>query len=324
MGVIWKNTLKVLNHGDAEKVLAYASEHYKERGLEDYDEQTMGGLEFDEYGLIYTEVCEDRLKVFYKFVDEIAAALPEVELSLSQVGDDHIVAKFIYKNGLSTRYVPRRLELLAADKEDSIKLIEVSVPIIEAAGFRAKVDSEQYSVSFECDAKSCSEFKESLAEQIAKLMPESKILCVILDLDALEFDIVEYCILDGQKGTWDAADSVMFHLALTFNSDGKPRFSTYDVLVNTVKCFIELQTELRSGKYSNSFEALNMIFSESPYHNQLIDLLTPEDKDWLMDEGRISRDIDQVRSSLWIESSDVEIEITLNDIYAKCNLDEQQ
>jgi hypothetical protein len=42
-----------------------------------------------------------------------------------------------------------------------------------------------------------------------------------------------------------------------------------------------------------------------------------------MDEGRISRDIDQVRSSLWIESSDVEIEITLNDIYAKCNLDEQ-
>lgn len=47
-------------------------------------------------------------------------------------------------------------------------------------------------------------------------------------------------------------------------------------------------------------------------------MLAPEDKDWLMDEGRISRDIDQVRSSLWIESSDVEIENTLNEIWTKC------
>jgi hypothetical protein len=210
------------------------------------------------------------------------------------------------------------LELLAADKADSMKLIEAAVPIIESAGFSAKVDSEQYSVSFECDAKSCEEFKDSLAEQIAKLLPESKLLCVINDLEALEFTIDKYCILDGSMGTWEATDGVMFHLSLTFNSDGKPRFRTYDVILNTKKCFVELQEELRSGNYSNSFEAQNIIFSESSYHGQLIDMLTPEDKDWLMDEGRISRDIDQVRSSLWIESSDVEIENTLNEIWTKC------
>ena len=310
MGVIWRNTLKVINQGDAEKILAYAREHYMERGLKDYDEQTMGGLEFDEYGLIYTEVCEDGLNAFYKFADEIAAALPEVELSLSQVGDGHIVTEYIYKNGICARYEPRRLELLAADKAESTKLIEAALPIIEAAGFTAEVDSGQYSVSFDCDARTCAELKDSLAEQIAKLMPEFKLLCLVLNLEALEFAIEEYCVLDGQKGTWKVLDDM--------------RFSTYDVILNPIKCFMELQEELRSGKYSNSFEAQNMIFAETPYHSQLMDLLAPEDKGWMMDEGRISRDIDQVRSSLWIHSSDDEIERTSDEIFAKCNLDDQQ
>ena len=84
------------------------------------------------------------------------------------------------------------MELLAADKADSMKLIEAAVPIIESAGFSAKVDCEQYSVSFECDAKSCEEFKDSLAEQIAKLLPESKLLCVINNPEALEFTIDKY------------------------------------------------------------------------------------------------------------------------------------
>lgn len=62
---IWRNTLKALNQHDAEKVLAYAKEHYKERGFEDYDEQTMDGLEFTEDSLVYTDVQIDRLDVFY-------------------------------------------------------------------------------------------------------------------------------------------------------------------------------------------------------------------------------------------------------------------
>ena len=324
MGVIWRNTLKVINHGDAENVLAYAREHYKERGLEDYDEMTMGGLEFDEHSLIYTEVREDRLLAFDKFVDEIAAVFPEVKFSLRTVGDGNYVSEFVYNNGLCTRYEPRQLELLAADEADFERLIEAAVPIIEASGFSAKVDGEQFSVSLECDARSCSEFKESLAEQIANQMPESKLLCVIHDLEALEFTIDEYCILDGQKGTWEEVDNLMFHQALTYNNDGRPRFSTYDVILNPIKCFIDLQEELRSGKYSNSFEAQNMIFAESPYHSQLVDLLTPEDEGWLMDAGRISGHIDQIRSSLWIQSTDLTIEETLNAMRLKCNFDEHQ
>ena len=59
MRVIWSNTLKASNQSEAEKVLAYAKEHCKKRGLEDYDEQTMCGLEFAEDSLIYTEFRKD-------------------------------------------------------------------------------------------------------------------------------------------------------------------------------------------------------------------------------------------------------------------------
>ena len=73
MAVTWRNTLQALNQSDAEKVLAYAKEHYQARGLVDYDEQTMGGLEFTEDSLVYTDGLIDRLDVFYKFADEIGA-----------------------------------------------------------------------------------------------------------------------------------------------------------------------------------------------------------------------------------------------------------
>ena len=322
MGVIWRNTLKVLNQGDAEKVLAYVKEHYKERGLEDYDEQTMGGLEFGEDCFIYTECREDRLNAFYEFADEIGAAFPEMELQLSQVGDGHISAEFIYKNGACNRYVPRMLEFLAADNADFERLIETAVPIIETAGFRVDVQTEQRSLSFECDVNSCMEFRDSLADHIVKQMPDSKLLCVVHNLDEQEFTINEYCILDGCEGDWESSNELVYNLVTG------SAFSIYDAILYPVDCFRKLQKKLRTGNYYNAFTdaftAQYMILAKTPYHNQLMDQLTPEDKNWVLEEGRISRDIDQVRSSFWIESSDFEIQKALNEIYAKCNLDEQK
>ena len=300
MGVIWKNTLKALNQSDAEKVLSYVKEHYKERGLEDYDEQTMGGLEFGEDGLIYTEVCEDKLNAFYEFADEIAAVMPEVELSLHQVGDDYITAEFVYRNGVCTRFEPRMLEIIAADENDGAKLIETAVPLIEAAGFSASVESELHSVSFECDAQACAEVKDSLAEQIASQMPDSRLVCVMHNLDEPEFTITKYCILDGQKNDWESSDEVMYNLAFT------SKFSMYDVILNPVECFRKLQEELRAGNDSEAYTAQNMLFAEAPYHSQLIDMLAPEDKDWL-------------QAAIWVESLDAEEEKTLNEINAKCS-----
>ena len=120
MGVIWRNTLRASKHCDAEKVLAYAREYYKERGLEYYEEKTMAGLQFVEDVLIYTEVSEEKLNSFYKFADEIAAAFPEVKLKLRQVGDDNDAVEFVYINDECTRYVPRLLEFLAADNDDGM------------------------------------------------------------------------------------------------------------------------------------------------------------------------------------------------------------
>ena len=127
---IWRNTLKALNQHDAEKVLAYAKEHYKERGFEDYDEHTMDGLKFTEDGLVYTDVLIDRLDAFYKFADEIGAAFPELELQFLQVGDGKISTEFIYKNRVCTRYDLRLLKLFVADKEYFERLMETAVPSI--------------------------------------------------------------------------------------------------------------------------------------------------------------------------------------------------
>ena len=318
---IWRNTLKALNQHDAEKVLAYAKEHYKERGLEDYDEQTMDGLEFTEDSLVYTDVLIDRLDVFYKFADEIGAAFPEMELRFWQVHDDCISAEFIYKNGICTRYEPRMLEFIAADKVDFERLLEIAVPMVETAGFCVIVESEDNSVSFECEAKECEELKDRMSEHIASRMPDYKLLCVVHDLEQLELTVAEYCILNGFKGDWESSNEVIYNLAMTFSEEGvTPLFNLYDAILNPVECFKELQKVLRAGNYYNAYTAQCVILAETPYHNQLMELLTAEDKNWVLKNGRISRDIDQVRSDFWLKLPDAELEKLLNEIYTRCNI----
>ena len=318
--VIWRNTLKALNQHDAEKVLAYAKEHYKERGLEDYDEQTMGGLEFTEDSLVYTDGLIDRLDVFYKFADEIGAAFPEMELRFWQVRDDCISAEFIYKNGICTRYEPRMLEFIAADKVDFERLLEIAVPMIETAGFCVIVESEDNSVSFKCEAKECEELKDRMSEHIASRMPDYKLLCVVHDLEQLELTVAEYCILNGFKGDWESSNEVIYNLALTFSEEGVRLFNLYDAILNPVECFKELQKVLRAGNYYNAYTAQCVILAETPYHNQLMELLTAEDKNWVLKNGRISRDIDQVREDFWLQLPDAELEKLLNEIYTRCNI----
>ena len=317
---IWRNTLKALNQHDAEKVLAYAKEHYKERGLEDYDEQTMDGLEFTEDSLVYTDVLIDRLDVFYKFADEIGAAFPEMELRFWQVNDDCISAEFIYKNGICTRYEPRMLEFIAADKVDFERLLEIAVPMIETARFCVKVESEHNSVSFESEAKECEELKDRMSEHIASRMPDYKLLCVVHDLEQLELTVAEYCILNGFKGDWESSNEVIYNLALTFSEEGVRLFNLYDAILNPVECFKELQKVLRAGNYYNAYTAQCVILAETPYHNQLMELLTAEDKNWVLKNGSISRDIDQVRSDFWLQLPDAELEKLLNEIYTRCNI----
>ena len=320
MATIWRNTLKALNQHDAEKVLAYAKEHYKERGLEDYDEQTMDGLEFTEDGLVYTDGLIDRLDVFYKFADEIGAAFPEMELRFWQVRDDCISAEFIYKNGICTRYEPRMLEFIAADKVDFERLLEIAVPMIETAGFCVKVESGDNSVSFECEAKECEELKDRMSEHIASRMPDYKLLCVVHDLEQLELTVDEYCILNGFKGDWESSNNVIYNLAMTWSEEGVTLFNLYDAILNPVECFKELQKVLRAGNYYNAYTAQCVILAETPYHNQLMELLTAEDKNWVLKNGRISRDIDQVRSDFWLQLPDAELEKLLNEIYTMCNI----
>ena len=317
---IWRNTLKALNQHDAEKVLAYAKEHYKERGFEDYDEQTMDGLEFTDDSLVYTDVQIDRLDVFYKFADEIGAAFPEMELRFWQVSDDCISAEFIYKNGICTRYEPRMLEFIAADRVDFERLLEIAVPMIETAGFCVKVESEHNSVSFECEAKECEELKDRMSEHIASRMPDYKLLCVVHDLEQLELTVAEYCILNGFKGDWESSNNVIYNLALTFNEEGVRLCNLYDTILNPVECFKELQKVLRAGNYYNAYTAQCVILEETPYHNQLMELLTPEDKNWVLKNGGISRDIDQVRSDFWLQLPDSELEKLINEIYTRCNI----
>ena len=318
--VIWRNTLKALNQHDAEKVLAYAKEHYKERGLEDYDEQTMDGLEFTEDSLVYTDVLIDRLDVFYKFADEIGAAFPEMELRFWQVRDDCISAEFIYKNGICTRYEPRMLEFIAADKVDFERLLEIAVPMIETAGFCVIVESEDNSVSFECEAKECEELKDRMSEHIASRMPDYKLLCVVHDLEQLELTVAEYCILNGFKGDWESSNNVIYNWVMTFSEEGVRLCNLYDAILNPVECFKELQKVLRAGNYYNAYTAQCVILAETPYHNQLMELLTAEDKNWVLKNGRISRDIDQVREDFWLQLPDAELEKLLNEIYTRCNI----
>ena len=63
-----------------------------------------------------------------------------------------------------------------------------------------------------------------------------------------------------------------------------------------------------------------MLMAETPYHDRLMDLLTPEDAAWITEDERINGDIEQVRYSFDIKLSDDAIQRVLNDIYAKCEM----
>ena len=109
---------------------------------------------------------------------------------------------------------------------------------------------------------------------------------------------------------------------MTFSEEGGALFNLYDVILNPVECFMELQKVLRAGNYYyyNAYTAQCMILAETPYHNQLMELLSPEDQNWILDKGRISRDIDQVRSDFYLELPDAEMEKLLSEIYTRCNI----
>ena len=107
---------------------------------------------------------------------------------------------------------------------------------------------------------------------------------------------------------------------MTFSEEGGTLFNLYDAILNPVECFKQLQKVLRAGNYYNVFTAQCMILAETPYHNQLMELLTPEDKNWVLKEGRISRDIDQVHSSFLLQLPDAELEKFLNEICTRCNI----
>ena len=243
-----------------------------------------------------------------------------MELRFWQVNDDCMSWEYIYKNGICTRYEPRMLEFIAADKVDFERLLEIAVPMIETAGFCVKVESEENSVSFESEAKECEELKDRMSEHIASRMPDYKLLCVVHDLEQLELTVAEYCILNGFKGDWESSNEVIYNLALTFSEEGVRLFNLYDAILNPVECFKELQKVLRAGNYYNAYTAQCVILAETPYHNQLMELLTAEDKNWVLKNGRISRDIDQVRSDFWLQLPDAELEKLLNEIYTRCNI----
>jgi hypothetical protein len=203
---------------------------------------------------------------------------------------------------------------------DFERLLEIAVPMIETAGFCVKVESEDNSVSFESEAKECEELKDRMSEHIASRMPDYKLLCVVHDLEQLELTVAEYCILNGFKGDWESSNEVIFNLALTFSEKGVRLFNLYDAILNPVECFKELQKVLRAGNYYNAYMAQYVILAETPYHNQLMELLTAEDKNWVLKNGSISRDIDQVRSDFRLQLPDAELEKLLNEIYTRCNI----
>ena len=160
-----------------------------------------------------------------------------------------------------------------------------------------------------------------MSEHIASRMPDCKLLCVVHDLEQLELTVAEYCILNGFKGDWESSNEVIYNLAMTFSEEGvTPLFNLYDAILNPVECFKELQKVLRAGNYYNAYTAQCVILAETPYHNQLMELLTAEDKNWVLKNGSISRDIDQVRSDFWLLLPDAELEKLLNEIYTRCDI----
>ena len=281
MGICWDLRLKTSNKDDAGRLVAYAKELNKEFCLEPYNEKSMDGLEFFEDGFCFSEVKEEPINRFHKFLDQIVAHFPNMDMQYTQVGDGTHCYMFVNKNGKLEQYNPGTMYMYVENASDYTVMVSLAEKILKEQRFvMEKVDAAQQAISweYEFDNESSKEKCDAVISSISKAMPSTRLVCYCVDNLVLERYIERYCYAFGGNFKW-MKDPGVFSLL-----ENEQLYSRPELVADPVGCYEKLLAFTRSGNDEYTYSLINTLTSDDKnLRAEFLSKLKTEDRTWILE-----------------------------------------
>ena len=281
MGICWDLRLKTSNKDDAGKLVAYAKELNKEFRLEPYNEKSMDGLEFFEDGFCFSEVKEEPINRFHKFLDQVVAHFPNMDMQYTQVGDGTHCYMFVNKNGKLEQYNPGTMYMYVENASDYIVMVSLAEKILKEQRFvMEKVDAAQQAISweYEFDNESSKEKCDAVISSISKAMPSTRLVCFCVDNLVLERYIERYCYAFGGNFKW-MKDPGVFSLL-----ENEQLYSRPELVADPGGCYEKLLAFTRSGNDEYTYSLINSLTSgDKNLRAEFLSKLKTEDRTWILE-----------------------------------------
>lgn len=282
MGVCWKLRLTASNKDDAEMLIAYAKELNKEFCLEPYNEETMDGLEFFEDGFCFSEVKEEPIKRFDKFVDQVVAHFPDMDMRYMQLGDGSLYSLYVNRNGKLEQYTPGTMYMYTENAPDYAVMVGLAEKILKEHGFVIEgVNDTQKTIwwEYEFDNESSKEKCDAVITSISKAMPNTRLTCYNMNYLWQEPDIQKYCY--AFDGNFEWVEEPRFFYPLCVYED---LYTMSELVADPVGCYEKLLALTRSGEHNYAFELI-LALCDANLRAEFISKLSEEDKSWILEEA---------------------------------------
>ena len=285
-------SLEALTKGDAEKVKSYAKElNNGEYDFHPFDENTLTGLEDIDMGIMYSHVAPDCLLNFHKFLEEIAAHFREVKLICEEFhSDTQQLITYWSNNGILSLIKKCKIELYADDNFEVVRNFVVSAA--EEAGLELNdcaryITTEANVISITYDALQEQEKVDLILDSLSIQFPNNEIICLKETDDCAEMPYESCCVISNGACKWHQLDYTANDILMGMCYDCN--INRFDAAKNPVAVVEEFLEKIRKGDTypHDRNRAVNLVVGvitqESEYQSEFMNLLRPEEKEWLTD-----------------------------------------
>lgn len=306
MGICWDLRLKTSNKDDAEKLVAYAKELNKEFHLEPYNEKSMDGLEFFEDGFCFSEVKEEPINRFHKFLDQVVAHFPNMDMQYTQVGDGTHCYMFVNKNGKLEQYNPGTMYIYTENASDYSVMVELAEKAFKEYGFVMRnADDAKKTISwgYEFDSECSKERCDAVIALISKAMPSVRLTCYSINDLILETDIERCCYASGGDFEW-VEEPRFFYPLYVYDDE---LYTMSELVADPVGCYEKLLALTRSGEHNYAFELI-LALCDANLRAEFLSKLGAEDRPWILERvgnSFIAEWVDEIVKAGLITADDV-------------------
>ena len=302
---LWHLSLKALTKGNAENVKSYAKElNNGEYNFHPFNENTLTGLEYIDMGIMYSHVTPDCLRNFHKFSEEIAAHFSEVKLICEEFDSDNQQLFTYWSNNGILRLIKKcKIKLYADDNFEVVRNLVVSAA--EEAGLELNDCTEANVISFTYDALQEQGKVDLILDSLSMQFPDIEIVCLKETDDYCETPYESFCIISNGSCKWHQVDDTLNTILVYICGDYKQieyngetlwfsEITPFDAVRNPVTAVEKKLDKIRKGDTDYDIVA-NLLDTKSDYQREFLELLKPEDEEWLNEYRRKNKEWEEKR-----------------------------